>query len=362
MLDPSDPIAAAQRYTPIMVSVGDRVFLGKIEKLHLPGKHDQRSHGNKVGKKDLVQTKTGIGRYAYLQRKGTGNAHVGDVILVVDSDKHQVAKALRNREATVTGWVNENRAQLEFSDGEITDVHKDFLKVVRTSQELADDAKGGDRAGNAKKILNDKYGNRFHLIGKETERTRAFLNDLAKVPESHHKAVAAHLKGTPTGGIYLGHAPVVDLAPGMDVWRNEQPRGYAKGDTYGEVGGVYIPTSREVAIGVSPHGSGSHSTATHEFGHALDDTLTADQRSEWKDLYNKLDRAIFMNPYFHPLQNTSGYHSESFAEVYAVWSTGGSVRDAIRSLGDTRVKTPEGQETADAAVAEAFKFFEGIKA
>lgn len=357
LTEPDDPDADV----PGSTSLTARVWLdpdGRVL-LHLPGKHNQKSHGNKVGKKDLVQTKTGIGRYAYLQRKGTNNAHVGDTIRVLP---HSGApKSISNKEATVVGW-DDDRARLEFADGTTADLPKNLLEVVRTSQEIADDATGGDRAGNAKKILEGHYGDRLHLIGKDTERTRQLLNDLARVPNSHHKAVSNHLGGSKTGGIYLGHAPAGDLAPGLEPWKDVKPRGYGDaGGTYADVGGVYIPDSREIAIGVGPHGSGSHSTATHEFGHALDDTLTSEQRKEWRDLYTKLDRDIYMNPYFHTQRNPTGYTSESFAEVYAVWSTGGSVRDAIRSLGEARFQTPEGQEAADAAMAEAFAFFDGIK-
>lgn len=347
---------------PLLVQVGDQAVLGSIHRFHLPGKHDQKSHGNKVGKKNLVQTKTGIGRYAYLQRKGTNNAHLGDVVTVGKaSDGTPVAESLRNREGTVLRWVNDNRAEIEFSDGEVTDVHKDFLKVERTSQEIAEDAKGGDRAGNAKTILKGHYGDRFHLIGKETEHTRMHLSDLAKVPSTHHKIVSKHLAGSPTGGLYVGHAPTVDLSPSMKPLRGVTPRGWPPGSDWKQVGGAYSPGNREVAIGVGSAGHGSHSLATHEFGHALDDTLDSKQRRDWKSQYEVIDRAVSLDPYFHPLMNT-GHVGETFAELYSVWSTGGNVDAGIRAIGRPRDDDDNGREAARTAVAEAFAFFEDILA
>jgi len=346
--------------TPMALRVGDQVLLGSVQHLHLPGQHDQRSHGNRVGKKGLVPSKTGLGRYAHLERKGTTNAHVGDVVRIVPNGDENLAEALRGKEGTVTRWVKDNRAEIEFTDGETTDVHKDFLDVVRTSQEIAEDAaKGSDRTGNAKTILKAHYGDRLQVIGKETERTRHYLSELAKVPHSHHKAVAAHLEGSPTGGIYIGHAPVTELAPSMKAIAGAQPRGWGKGSTYSQVGGVYMPGHREIGIGVAR--DGSHSVATHELGHALDATLTAEQHTEWASLYKAIDSAVITTSYFHPLHNPDGHVSETFAELYSVWSTGGNVETALRAIGEARYRSAAGARRALTAVQKAFTFFEGIK-
>lgn len=337
---------------------------GRTVRLHLPGKHNQKSHGNKVGKKDLVQTKTGIGRYAYLQRKGTNNAHVGDSVEVVDAADTPVAKSMRYREGTVLRWVNDNRAEIEFSDGEITDIHKDFLKVVRTSQEIDEDNRSGtDQAGNAKTVLKGHYGDKFHLIGKETEHVRKHLNDLAKISPVHHRIVAKHFDGslTDSGGLYVGHASAVDLAPSMNALRGQTPRAWSAGSDWADVGGAYSPGSREVAVGVGHAGHGSHSLANHEFGHALDDSLDGKSRRDWARQYAAIDKAVMLNPYFHSQQNT-GHLQEAFAELYSVWSTGGNVDAGIRAIGEPRFTDEAGQEAARNAVAEAFAFFEEIVA
>ncbi|MFG1792687.1 hypothetical protein [Nocardia sp. NPDC049149] len=124
----------------------------------------------------------------------------------------------------------------------------------------------------ANQFLAQIYGNQFHT--DNSWRAMFSAEHLAGLPQPLHDRVAAHMRTSPHGGIWLGEDSVVDI--GHPAWpkgnvANQQPRGWPKGTTWRDVGGVYLPDHRAMLIGHTQRSD--HLTGRHEFGHAVDAAL-----------------------------------------------------------------------------------------
>lgn len=134
-------------------------------------------------------------------------------------------------------------------------------------------AAGLDRAGgSAEEYLKRIYGDRYH--GDGSEKAREYADSLALLPDRFHRIVADHMKQYPDGGIWLGAGRLHDL--GHAAWsatkrRDQKPGGWPDGKTWDDVGGVYSERFRALLVGHTQYSR--KDTASHEFGHALDDAL-----------------------------------------------------------------------------------------
>lgn len=138
---------------------------------------------------------------------------------------------------------------------------------------------------------------------------RSHVADLSMVPANVHKRVADKL-----GGVYVGSKPVTGL-DSMGRLAGERPRGWAEGNTWDKVAGLYDAGVRKVVAG-----SGSHASASviqHEYGHAVDDITGVSDTQEFKDWHTK----IYPGLDWYMQQDGPGGRAgceELFAESFAV--------------------------------------------
>lgn len=174
--------------------------------------------------------------------------------------------------------------------------------------------------------LKGVYGPRLMVnrAGKDPARLAVQLRGLGQIDKGLHKRMNGFLGEEQYGGIYLGPKGILDTAPvEMRANFHGQPRGYPAGSTYNDVRGCYVPHEHALLIGDDQHPlDGTHSTAQHEFGHAVDHMEGHPSRSqEYKDVYDSLKSSITFKPYFSATGNPSGYHSESFAEFFNAYAS-----------------------------------------
>lgn len=174
--------------------------------------------------------------------------------------------------------------------------------------------------------LKSVYGPRMTVnrAGKDPARLAVQLRGLGQIDKGLHKRMNGFLGEEQYGGIYLGPKGILDTAPvEMRANFHGQPRGYPAGSTYNDVRGCYVPHEHALLIGDDQHPlDGTHSTAQHEFGHAVDHMEGHPSRSqEYKDVYDSLKSSITFKPYFSATGNPSGYHSESFAEFFNAYAS-----------------------------------------
>lgn len=125
---------------------------------------------------------------------------------------------------------------------------------------------------------------------------REHIEDLSLIP-------ANAIKRTTREGVsmivFSGSA--ADAIPSI---ANERPRGWTEGKTWKDVGGIYDPASKTAIAGsvFGGHRSGAasdHSTAIHEYGHAMGDVLGYDNHPDLIAahirLYGKLEPYLQQN-------------------------------------------------------------------
>lgn len=189
--------------------------------------------------------------------------------------------------------------------------------------------------------------------------TARHLDELERAPVEVLKAVTDHVTG-----VHVGERFVPELDE-MGRLKGVQPRGYARGRTWDDVGGAYTPRERKVLVGNDVN-SGSISTALHELGHGYDDALTTASRTltgggsrspAFLGIHRKVVKK-WANPYY--TQAGTAGPSELFAESFAAHVKGR--RDKIeRLLGVHRFDTPETTRKKLRKVAdELVAFFEDL--
>ncbi len=174
------------------------------------------------------------------------------------------------------------------------------------------------------------YGDMLHI--GSGRNSYAALKSLSQIPAEHHAYVARYMANSPRkdpGGIWVGSAPVTQMARSRDL-RDEQPRGWDKGDTFENVNGVYRSHQRTVSIGLTNNTlrrpGGTADTARHEFGHALDDALgdrdhtEASSNADWRDLHERIkaDAGPRLSPYYR--QPGQAGAQEFWAEAFHIWT------------------------------------------
>lgn len=186
------------------------------------------------------------------------------------------------------------------------------------------------KAEAARERLEGLYGDRLHISGSSDEIDR-YTRDLATIPDPLHQLVNRYFATKPQDrepGIHIGLGPVTEVSAQARTRENEPPRGWSKGKTFANVGGVFLGDVGQVVIG-SGLPSGSLSRAAHEFGHAVDSAARSpaeprklSAREPWRDAMELINAssALTLNPYYSPDTNATGWLSESFAEAFAAWS------------------------------------------
>lgn len=124
----------------------------------------------------------------------------------------------------------------------------------------------------AHEYLRNIYEDRYHMDG--SAQAHQYARSLALLPDQYHRIVAAHMKENPHGGIWLGTGHLHDL--GHAEWsaarrRDQTPRGWPESLTWDDASGVYSIKFRALLVGHTQYSR--EDTASHEFGHALDDAL-----------------------------------------------------------------------------------------
>lgn len=166
------------------------------------------------------------------------------------------------------------------------------------------------------------YGDRLR-IKSTSNLVDQRLENLSRIPDSHHKIVAQHFRnGEPQAGMFIGDGAITDLSAQGRALKGLQPRGWTPGSTFDEVAGVYMPADRQLLIGSKPHGSVSLSN--HEFGHALDHALgqISSNSHDFRVAATKLthSKVLSVTPYMNAAGNPTGWTSEFWAEAYGGWS------------------------------------------
>jgi SPP1 gp7 family putative phage head morphogenesis protein len=176
------------------------------------------------------------------------------------------------------------------------------------------------------------YGDMLHIQSGDS-MAHAHLTHLETVDPYTHALIAEHLAGGNHAhvGIYVGSESVPDLDDLKylrDVARTPGERDSRM--SYNEVGGAYVHSgghSHVVAIGYAGDWGmdtmNSHSTATHEIGHALSDALSvsgtrASGTPEWTKLHALAvaeGDKNGMSPYFRDAE-------EMWAEGFSQWVAG----------------------------------------
>lgn len=154
-------------------------------------------------------------------------------------------------------------------------------------------------------------------------------------PEHHHRLVSMHMAGSPTGGIHVGDKPIVEMK-GSYVHQAELEGHQLVADrTNAQLGGVYNWVHRQMVVPEDKGLSGSHSTASHEFGHALDRAygtrlagrdVYASELPHFQQVYSEVSHMhdnskTVLNPYFTD-KSTGVGSREMWAEGYAAWLHG----------------------------------------
>jgi hypothetical protein len=216
------------------------------------------------------------------------------------------------------------------------------------------------------------YGDRL-VMHDESEVTRRHLRELEQhMPLGAHRALRDYLAEREGGGIYIGASAVPDLDE-LSELRTEQPRGWADGSTWMDVAGVYDPKRRVVGAGGGSVRHGSASLVLHESGHALDEALggrgLASDSSEFRAVHERFELAVrelgsVANPYYVKDGNPSGHRSEAWAEGFAAWARWRDEdpdRFARRILQTFGVPVRDRSEPAMRAAAQAFAaYFSGV--
>lgn len=186
------------------------------------------------------------------------------------------------------------------------------------------------------------YGDALTIVG-DSPNVRQALADIESLPRGVHEVLRDHLLGTDQGGIYIGDVDGIPQLDDLGHLAKEHPRGWSPNSTWEQVGGVYSPRRRVVAVAARGN-DGSASVGLHEACHAVDDVLA--NRGSWNPRFRAMwqrviDETDKQKPYFSPKHNPTGHDSEAFAEsgaaYYRARATGKSARAAIaRALGIPR--------------------------
>lgn len=114
------------------------------------GTHNQRSHGNRLGKSTNVAGKTGLGSAADKARVGTSSVRLDDQVEIVRGERNMMGghNPLFGRKGRVRSIEHDQvHVQLEGDrEGDYKVIRKDNLKVTRTAQDMdSEDRKTLDR-------------------------------------------------------------------------------------------------------------------------------------------------------------------------------------------------------------------------
>lgn len=244
---------------------------GDDASFHLPGRHDQKSHGNRVGRPGNVTTKTGVGKPAKEPA-------------AKEPAKEPVAKKPVKQPAAKKSAAKKSEAQPAKKPAAIGSRSASFTNMF------------------AGKLENDG-----------SVAAQNHLKDLEKVPDNLKRRGAGFLRA-----VVVSEKAVPEATPVAARLRGVRPRGWPEGSSWDQVPGAYLGHERTVIAGNGEgHGHGSTSAAGHEFGHGIDDSLTKDERERAEDISNRLHDATYMKPYLSKAGNPTGWQSEVFAESVA---------------------------------------------
>ena len=109
------------------------------------------------------------------------------------------------------------------------------------------------------------FGNRLVVEDLESEAVQLHLDHLSLVPSRLHRELVA--KGLEC--VLIGDKTVPEF-PGMEIWRDQPPRGWPDGMRWNDVPGCYDVAGRRLILGGGGASQGSESLALHEYGHAVD--------------------------------------------------------------------------------------------
>ena len=186
--------------------------------------------------------------------------------------------------------------------------------------------------------LRKLYGEQLKISKKMGSESVAHqhLGDLLSIPENYHVRVREGMKQSRNGGVFIVNGPMTEASPQMAKLKGVTPRGWPPGRTWDEVPGGYSKLHRQLLLGNgTTHAHGSSNLANHEFGHALNDVLSQEEKSAFHLIWNKLT-GITLDPYFMKRGNPDGYESEGFAETFASWSAGKGADYMAESIGIRR--------------------------
>lgn len=164
------------------------------------------------------------------------------------------------------------------------------------------------------------YGDMLHMEGSDDSWTHANMTALERVPADIHAVVAAHLAEKESGGIWISDTAVSDMNHSHDL-AGEEPRGWGDGKTFDDVNGVYRTARRALLIGRTANSTyRGEKTATHEFGHGLDDALgTPSAKADWQAIHEKALQGKYLSPYYR--QPGHAGREEFWAESFSAWSS-----------------------------------------
>ncbi len=185
--------------------------------------------------------------------------------------------------------------------------------------------------------LKSMYGKLLTLHRSRTGKADTIdrhLSALSMSPESHHQLVSEYM-GEKSGGIHLGNKRAIDMkGSATEIYHaNGIPILHDRKDE--NIGGVYFGNHRQLVVPEDTGLSGSVSTASHEFAHALDaaygkklsgkDT-PASQLPHFQQVYREVSHMhdnskTVLNPYYTD-KSTGVGSKEMWAEGYAAWLHG----------------------------------------
>jgi peptidoglycan hydrolase-like protein with peptidoglycan-binding domain len=116
------------------VQVGRSIgYSERMTDLERHGTHNQRTHGNRLGRPTNVPGKTGLAKLAEANRVGTNDVRLDDEVTIIrDPERAGSPPAHLGKRGTVIDADDGSRVIVEFDDGGRAEVFKGHIRVDRT--------------------------------------------------------------------------------------------------------------------------------------------------------------------------------------------------------------------------------------
>lgn len=220
-----------------------------------------------------------------------------------------------------------------FADSTATRIRMNNPRSATSAEQIAARNQQPTTVSKVKQIYGDLIT--LHKSGKAGSRRGTVdnhLQDMASLPEAHHRFLARHMQNirTPDTGIHLGDVPVTQMKGTAPYWSKILTDAGAAVPGSEPVGGWravhYFNTAHTV---VGSDRGGSLAAASHELGHGMDRALgthlngsptNASDLPHFRQVYNEVthmhdDSPTLLNPYYTDASSSHG-PSEMFAEAY----------------------------------------------